>query len=375
MENEVKYKIKRAVYYFPTNRNKKNKEFDSITPPYLSSRSSSRIIEISNSSSKNIFKTKYRILTRNLNNFRRTKSHLINNKTEYQNFHKKILENKYKSNSIGSDILITISNENKELVNFNNNIKTFSDEIIKEKSNKRYFFNLSKKTNIDNVYSSKEICNDIKEIYKNKIILNVQKRKREHSLEEYQNKSERLNMRLFQLKVSNNLINSYMKTNKSLLNFSTKQKEIEETKLKEILIEKDILLEEIRKITEQLLKLEITKKFYLSLEELNIKYCGNSKDWITNNNFIKEAINKNTNNNLKLLEKLTDIKNELYKLKNIWDDLKKKEKKRIIENEEELKQKLNYLKDLKLKNYLLLKKKSYYLNNQKQLKKKRKNFK
>ena len=33
-------------------------------------------------------------------------------------------------------------------------------------------------------------------------------------------------MRLFQLKVSNNLINSYMKTNKSLLNFSTKQKEM-----------------------------------------------------------------------------------------------------------------------------------------------------
>ena len=116
-------------------------------------------------------------------------------------------------------------------------------------------------------------------------------------------------------------------------------------------------MEEIRKITEQLLKLEITKKFYLSLEELNKKYCGNSKDWITNNNFIKEAINKNTNNNLKLLEKLTDIKNELYKLKNIWDDLKEKEKKRIIENEEELKQKLNYLKDLKLKNYLLLKEK------------------
>lgn len=370
MENEVKYKIKRAVYYFPTNRNKKNIEFDSLTPPYLSSRSSSRIIEFSNSSSKNIFKDKYRILTRNLNNFRRTKSHLINNKTEYQNFHKKILENKYKSNSIGSDLLITISNENKELVNFNNNIKTFSDEIMKEKFSKRYFFNLSKKTNIDNVYSSKKICNDIKEIYKNKIILNVQKRKREHSLEEYQNKSERLNMRLFQLKVSNNLINSYMKTNYNLLKFSTKQKEIEEIKLKEILIEKDILLEEIRKITEQLIKLEITKKFYLSLEELNKKYCGNTKDWITNNNFIKEAINKNTNNNLKLLEKLTDTKNELYKLKNIWDDLKKKEKKRIIENEEELKQKLNYLKDLKLKNYLLLKKKKYYLNNQKQLKKK-----
>ena len=71
MENEVKYKIKRAVYYFPTNRNKKNIEFDSLTPPYLSSRSSSRIIEFSNSSSKNIFKDKYRILTRNLNNFRR----------------------------------------------------------------------------------------------------------------------------------------------------------------------------------------------------------------------------------------------------------------------------------------------------------------
>ena len=114
MENEVKYKIKRAVYYFPTNvyRNKKYKEFDSITPPF-----SSRIIQISNSSSKNIFKDKYRLLTRNLNNFRRTKSHLINNRTEYENFHKKILENKYKSNSIGSDILISISNENKTLSN------------------------------------------------------------------------------------------------------------------------------------------------------------------------------------------------------------------------------------------------------------------
>ena len=179
-------------------------------------------------------------------------------------------------------------------------------------------------------------------------------------------------MRLFQLKISNNLINSYMKTNKSLLTFSTKQKEKEEIKLKEILIEKNILLEEIRKISEQLIKTKITKKFYLSIEELNKKYCGNRKDRIINTNFIKEIIDKNTNNILKLIEKLNDIKNELYKLKNTWDDLKKKEKKRIKENEEELKQKLNFLKDLKLKNCLLLKKKNYYLNEQKQLKKKEK---
>ncbi len=370
MENNVKYKIKRTLYYFPTrkiiNRNK-ILNHESISTPYLSLSPSNRITETFNLPSKYNIKKKYKELTRNLINFRRTKSNLINvNKTEYENFHKKLLEKKIKTNSnIGkSRFFITLSQENNTLSE-TNNINTYSNPPeLNVKYKKRQFFNLTKKIKNNQPLTPRELSNDVKEFFKKRVISNVLKKRKRNSIEELNNKSERINMRIFQLKLGNNLMDSFMQTNKDLLKFSRNEKEKEENKLDDIIIQKETLIDEIKKISETIEKKKNILNFYKSIADINKKFFGNTMEFITNPNFIDEKINERTNININLLNVLNDKKSSLFSIKNKLKNLE------IVINqesifEEKIKIKKNHLNDLKSKNFLLLKKKEYYLKERK----------
>jgi hypothetical protein len=371
MEKEVKYKIKRTIYYFPTrkifNRNT-ILNHDSISTPYLSLSPSSRIIETLNLPSKYNIKKQYKILTRNLNNIKKAKSNLLYlNKTEYGNFHRKILKKKIKTNSnIGnSHFFITLSQENNTLSDLNNNIKTYSNPPeLNEKYKKRQFFNLTKKINNNQPLTPREFSNEIKDFFKKRIISNVLKKKKRNYIEDYNNKSERIDMKIFQLKIGNNLIDSFIQSNKDLLRFSRNEKEKEENKLDDIIIQKELLIDEIKKLSEDIEKKQNILKFYKSIEDINKQFFGNTIEFIENPNFIEEKINEWTNINIKLLNILNDKKNSLFRIKKKLNNLEIEINKDSI-FDEKIKIKKNHLNDLKMKYFLLLKKKEYYLKENK----------
>ena len=374
MEKEVKYKIKRTIYYFPTRKIFKRNTIlnhDSISTPYLSLSPSIKMTETFNLPSKYNIKKKYKVLTKNFNNFRRTKSNLIKiNKTEYENYHKKLLQKKIKTNSnIGkSHFFITLSQENNTISEINN-IKTYSNPpTLNEKYKKRQFFNLTKKRNNNQPLTPRELSNDVIELFKKRVISNVLKKKKRNSIEEYNNKSERMDMKIFQLKVGNNLIDSFMQTNKDLLKFSRNEKEKEENKLDDIIIQKENLVDEITKISENIEKKQNILNFYKSIEDINKKFFGNSMEFITNPNFIDDKIKEMTNININLLEILNDKKSSLFRIKNKLKNLEIEINKDSI-FEEKIKIKKNHLNELKSKNIFLLKKKEYYLKEKKNLNK------
>ena len=368
MENEVKYKIKRTIYYFPTKKILHRNTIlnhDSIFTPYLSLSPSSRIIETLNLPSKYNIKKQYKILTRNLNNIKKAKSNLLYlNKTEYGNFHRKILKKKIKTNSnIGnSHFFITLSQENNTLSDLNNNIKTYSNPPeLNEKYKKRQFFNLTKKINNNQPLTPREFSNEIKDFFKKRIISNVLKKKKRNYIEDYNNKSERIDMKIFQLKIGNNLIDSFIQSNKDLLRFSRNEKEKEENKLDDIIIQKELLIDEIKKLSEDIEKKQNILKFYKSIEDINKQFFGNTIEFIKNPNFIEEKINEWTNINIKLLNILNDKKNSLFRIKKKLNNLEIEINKDSI-FDEKIK---NHLNDLKMKYFLLLKKKEYYLKENK----------
>ena len=371
MENEVKYKIKRTIYYFPTKKILHRNTIlnhDSISTPYLSLSPSSRIIETLNLPSKYNIKKQYKILTRNLNNIKKAKSNLLYlNKTEYGNFHRKILKKKIKTNSnIGnSHFFITLSQENNTLSDLNNNIKTYSNPPeLNEKYKKRQFFNLTKKINNNQPLTPREFSNEIKDFFKKRIISNVLKKKKRNYIEDYNNKSERIDMKIFQLKIGNNLIDSFIQSNKDLLRFSRNEKEKEENKLDDIIIQKELLIDEIKKLSEDIEKKQNILKFYKSIEDINKQFFGNTIEFIENPNFIEEKINEWTNINIKLLNILNDKKNSLFRIKKKLNNLEIEINKDSI-FDEKIKIKKNHLNDLKMKYFLLLKKKEYYLKENK----------
>jgi len=371
MENEVKYKIKRTIYYFPTKKILHRNTIlnhDSIFTPYLSLSPSSRIIETLNLPSKYNIKKQYKILTRNLNNIKKAKSNLLYlNKTEYGNFHRKILKKKIKTNSnIGnSHFFITLSQENNTLSDLNNNIKTYSNPPeLNEKYKKRQFFNLTKKINNNQPLTPREFSNEIKDFFKKRIISNVLKKKKRNYIEDYNNKSERIDMKIFQLKIGNNLIDSFIQSNKDLLRFSRNEKEKEENKLDDIIIQKELLIDEIKKLSEDIEKKQNILKFYKSIEDINKQFFGNTIEFIENPNFIEEKINEWTNINIKLLNILNDKKNSLFRIKKKLNNLEIEINKDSI-FDEKIKIKKNHLNDLKMKYFLLLKKKEYYLKENK----------
>ena len=277
------------------------------------------------------------------------------------------MKKKIKTNSnIGnSHFFITLSQENNTLSDLNNNIKTYSNPPeLNEKYKKRQFFNLTKKINNNQPLTPREFSNEIKDFFKKRIISNVLKKKKRNYIEDYNNKSERIDMKIFQLKIGNNLIDSFIQSNKDLLRFSRNEKEKEENKLDDIIIQKELLIDEIKKLSEDIEKKQNILKFYKSIEDINKQFFGNTIEFIENPNFIEEKINEWTNINIKLLNILNDKKNSLFRIKKKLNNLEIEINKDSI-FDEKIKIKKNHLNDLKMKYFLLLKKKEYYLKENK----------